>query len=269
MESISQLVSDSLARNGIETGIDHLRLEWSRWFHCESSFSVLLAPAKPGIFALGEEMVPPAITVVDGQSRGDRNQSTQIDNPELRTAPSAEGKRMLALLQISETDDLGIALGRLFLPGNKLRERLGSGRCFARYTVIEDAAQRSAAYAVFQRWMQNAAESASGIQQGGADTLARDAEARNPVLTSEPDPWIDRLTKTDAAVAGNRQLPSDDPLPSSVLIFASKAAAASSAGAMRDSSPSISSALGVEAVEVEMREPCDLSRSPMRLPSGF
>jgi len=53
MESISQLVSDSLARHGMEPSLDHLRLQWSRWIRCESSFSVLLVPAKPGIFALG------------------------------------------------------------------------------------------------------------------------------------------------------------------------------------------------------------------------
>ena len=45
---------------------------------------------------------------------------------------------MLALFQISETDDLGMALGRLFLPGAPEGERLAAGRCFARYAVIED-----------------------------------------------------------------------------------------------------------------------------------
>jgi hypothetical protein len=99
-------------------------LQWSRWFRCDSSFSVLLAPAKPGIFALAEEI-----------------------------APAAESKRMLALFEIKETDDIGMALGRLFLPGNPLREKLETGKCFARYAVIEDSAERSAAYKVFERWL--------------------------------------------------------------------------------------------------------------------
>src|SRR6266849_9489823 len=139
MENISRMVSDSLARNGVEPSFDHLRLEWSRWFRCESSFSVLLAPCKPGIFALGEEIIS-----------------------------SAESKRMLALFQVAETDDLGMTLGRLFLPGNPMRERLAAGRCFARYTVIEDHAQRAAAYGIFQRWMMQSAETASGIGSCGA-----------------------------------------------------------------------------------------------------
>jgi hypothetical protein len=147
MESLSQIVSEMQVRYGMEARFDPLRLQWCKWFRCESSFSVLIAPAKPGIFALGEEMVSPA----DGS------------------------KRMLALFQISEADDLGMALGRLFLPGNPLRERLIAGRCFVRYTAIEDAGQRSTAYGIFRRWMQQPAEAASGISSCGADIPVREA----------------------------------------------------------------------------------------------
>lgn len=138
MENISQLVDSSLARHGVTANFDHLRLQWTSWFRCESSFSVLLAPAKAGIFALGEEIVPPL---------------------------GSESKRMLGLFHVSDADDLGMTLGRLFLPGNPLRERLATGRCFARYAVVEDRAQRQSATAIFQRWMQESAETASGIQQ--------------------------------------------------------------------------------------------------------
>jgi hypothetical protein len=132
MESISRLVGDSLARHGIEPSLDHLRLEWSKWFRCESSFSVLLVPAKAGIFALAEEIAP----AIDENDR----------------------KRVLALFEMKEADDLGLALGRLFLPGNPLREKLETGKCFARYAVIEEPAERAAAYDVFQRWMQDSTE---------------------------------------------------------------------------------------------------------------
>jgi uncharacterized membrane protein YccC len=164
MENISQLVESSLVRHGVAANFDHLRLQWTSWFRCESSFSVLLAPAKPGIFALGEEIIPPAESVgarasaglVDGQNR-------------------LSSKRMLALFQVSEADDLGMALGRLFLPGTPLRERLTSGKCFARYTVVEDPNQRRLATEVFQRWMQESAETASGIETCGAGALARES----------------------------------------------------------------------------------------------
>jgi hypothetical protein len=157
MQNLSQIVGDLLERSGMEPRFDPLRLEWSKWFRCESSFSVLLAPCKPGIFALGEEMVP-----------------------------SAEGsKRMLALFQVAETDDVGMALGRLFLPGNPLRERLASGRCFARYTVIEDASQRTTACGIFQRWLQQSAEVATGIETSGADAVRETASSVSSALGME------------------------------------------------------------------------------------
>jgi len=124
MEGLARLVSDSLARHGFETTLDCRRLQWSQWFRCHDSFSVLLVPGKPGLFALGEELI----------AAGE--------------IPATRGKRMLALYRISETEDLGMALGRLFLPGNPERERLSTGRCFARYAVIEDAGQRRAAHTV-------------------------------------------------------------------------------------------------------------------------
>src|ERR1700756_707905 len=166
-------LSRSVSQGGIvdsgaaNSSLDHARLEWSRWFRCESSFSVLLVPAKPGIFALGEEMVP-------------------AGELELRASSPVEGKRMLALFYISEADDLGMALGRLFLPGNPLLRKLNSGRCFARYAVIEDAAQRSAAYNAFRRWMQDSAETASGIGSCGSDIPVRANDVQSPSGLDRP-----------------------------------------------------------------------------------
>ena len=194
MENITQLVESSLARHGVPTNFDHLRLQWSNWFRCESSFSVLLAPAKPGIFALGEEIVPP----------GD---SVELRAPALSRVegPSPVGKRMLALFQISETDDLGMALGRLFLPGGPVRKRLAAERCFARYAVIEDPIQRQAASAVFQRWIQEAAETASGMsgQQDPcvADTLVRESVQSDTVSTAGQGFSRESVTKSEPSTS--------------------------------------------------------------------
>jgi hypothetical protein len=137
MEGLTRLVSDSLARHGIETAIDYRRLQWSKWFRCESSFSFVLTPSKPGIFSLAEEVA----------SAGD--------------LAATEGKRMLALIRISEAEDLGMALGRLFLPGTPERNRLLGGRCFARYAVIEDEVQRRSAYGALQQWMASSSDGLS------------------------------------------------------------------------------------------------------------
>ncbi len=146
MESLTRLVSESFSRHGVETVLDPRRLQWSQWFRCESSSSALLVPGKPGVFALAEEV---AVIPVASEPR----------------------KRMLALFQISEADDLGMALWRLFVPGNSRSDRLYAGRCFARYTVIEDSAQRAAAHKVFQDWMQQSAETVCS-----ADALVRETE---------------------------------------------------------------------------------------------
>ena len=144
MEGLERMVSESFARYGVEPAFDYRRVQWSRWFRCGDSFSLVLMSSKPGVFALGEEVVAPGAISATG------------------------GKRMLAF-QISETDDLGMALGRLFLPGSPLRDRLAAGRCFARYAVIEDATQRHAAYAALQRWLSSSSETASGITELGTE----------------------------------------------------------------------------------------------------
>jgi hypothetical protein len=139
MDGLDRLVSESFARHGVEPTFDYRRIQWSPWLRCADSFSLVLMSSKPGVFALGEEMVAPG------------------------TVPATGGKRMLALFQISEAADLGMALGRLFLPGSPERERLAGGCCFARYAVIEDSTQRHAACLALQNWLASSSETASGI----------------------------------------------------------------------------------------------------------
>jgi hypothetical protein len=129
MLGLAQLVNESLTRHGVETCFDPGRLQWSDWFPVESWLSFVAVPDDAGIFALAEELAAP----------GEIN--------------AANGKRMLAVYRISETEYLGLTLGRLFLPGGSGAKRLSAGRCFARYAVVEDAAQRRAACSAFQQWL--------------------------------------------------------------------------------------------------------------------
>src|SRR5437660_1646556 len=104
MEGLTRLVEESMARHGFEPPVDHRRLQWSRWFRCETSFNLLLVPSKPGLFALGEEIITP-----DGMPGG---------------------KRMLAGFEGAEADDLPIAISRLVAPACALRARIDNGRFF-------------------------------------------------------------------------------------------------------------------------------------------
>ncbi len=141
MLSLAQLVNDSLARHGVATDLDPRRVQWSPWSRIQDSFSVLLVPSQPGLFALGEEVIAPEPVGLGG-------------------------KRMLALFEITQTEDLGMALGRCFLPRAPQSGRLANGKCFMRYAVIEDAEQRLAAYAAFRNWFSSSAEAASGVTSG-------------------------------------------------------------------------------------------------------
>ncbi len=139
MVGLGQLVDDSLLRHGIETNLDPRRLHWSVWFPIESCFSFLRVPDHGGIFALAEEVIAPAETA------------------------AIDGKRMLAIYRIAEAEHLGLAMGRLFLPGKPEAKRLANSHCFARYSVVQDEAQRGAACAAFQRWMGSSSEIALGL----------------------------------------------------------------------------------------------------------
>jgi hypothetical protein len=190
MEGLAHLVAESLVRHGFEPTFDHRRLQWSKWFRCQDSFSLVLAPCKPGLYALGEELVAPGeLAVFCGASE------PRSRHPERSERSLSDGKRMLALFQISEADDLGMALGRLFLSGNPARERFASGRCFARYVVIEDATQRRTAHAALLRWMASSAEAASGVAQAisddnhvAPDAPVREAERSSAGFVSGHDP---------------------------------------------------------------------------------
>src|SRR5437588_11740742 len=98
MESLTRLVEESMARHGFEPPMDHRRLHWSRWFPCETSFDLLLVPSKPGLFALGEEIVAPG------------------------EMPVAGGKRRLAAFEIAQAENLRIAIRRLFGPAAAPRD---------------------------------------------------------------------------------------------------------------------------------------------------
>ncbi len=128
-----------IAVPGLQPETSEVRLTWSRWVRCQSSFSLVLAPAQPGVFALAEEVVAPG-------------ESAQIGH-----------KRMLAVFHVDQADDLGRALGGLFGSASPWRERLAAGCCFLRFAVAEDPAERHAACSALQRWLAASTDGAAPI----------------------------------------------------------------------------------------------------------
>jgi|SRR5205807_7184877 len=113
-----------------------MELNWSRWFRCESSFGLLLVPDQPGIFALAEEIVEPE---------------------------SPHARRMLAVFEINEAEDVARALSRLFLPSSPWRTRLAESRCYLRYAIVADAGQRQTSTAMLKKWLNSQLDAASHI----------------------------------------------------------------------------------------------------------
>jgi hypothetical protein len=166
MEGLARIVADSLARHGFDAPVDHRRLEWSRWFHCESSFSLLLVPSAAGIYSMGEEIVAPGEIASSG------------------------GKRMLAVFEIAETEDLCVALSRHLAPRSRFNERLSSGRCFVRFAQVADADQRHAVCTAINRWLTSSSEAATGISKDPARSrdiaLAHDFAVQADQATAIP-----------------------------------------------------------------------------------
>jgi len=125
MEGLTRLVVESMSRHGLDRPLDYRRLQWSRWFACESPHSLLLVPSKPGVVALAEEVLGP------GEA-------------------SLGGKRMLAVF-----------LDRMFAPAHPMRSRLVAGHCFVRFVVIEDVVQRATICSALNQWMLASADKTS------------------------------------------------------------------------------------------------------------
>jgi hypothetical protein len=159
MESLTRLVTDSLARHGFDRPMDPRRLQWSRWFRCDSPHSLLVVPSKPGIFAIAEEIMDmvPGATHVGTAAPGSPADPSSADSA------AAVTKRMLAVLQFSEDDDMAFTLDRMFTRINPMRARLASGKCFLRFVVIEDQDQRRSICSALNQWMISSAEKASGL----------------------------------------------------------------------------------------------------------
>jgi hypothetical protein len=144
-----------------------MEMNWSRWFHCESSFGLLLVPSQPGIFALAEEVMQPV---------------------------GENSRRMLAVFEVDEADDLSRAMSRLFATGSQWREKLSQARCYVRYAIAPGIADRRAAATALKTWLSSQREAASqifekplGVPMAPAQILVRAEPLVNRSGESKPN----------------------------------------------------------------------------------
>jgi hypothetical protein len=113
-----------------------MEMNWSRWFHCESSFGLLLVPSQPGVFALAEEVVQ---------------------------AVGPQSRRMLAVFEVAEAEDLSRAMSRLFAAGSPWREKMAQVKVYVRYAIAPGIADRRTAATALKNWLSAQKEVASQI----------------------------------------------------------------------------------------------------------
>ncbi len=185
METLTRLVSESLARHGFDRPVDYRRLQWSRWFRCESHHSLLVVPSRPGVFALAEEILganrapaPVAIDPLVGPATLSEAEGS---------ARQPEAARMLAVTQFFEDEDMAFVLDRMLSHQNPMRARLASGRYFVRFVEIHDQAQRRSICSALNQWIVSSAEKATGIGSHFATSLELTPEPPNAVRTHRSD----------------------------------------------------------------------------------
>ena len=161
MEGLTRLVTESLARHGFDRPVDYRRLHWSRWFRCESHHSLLLVPSKPGVFALAEEIMDLGCVGTDALVRP----------AALSEAKASAPRRMLAVTQFFDDDDMAFVLDRMLSRHNPMRARLESGRFFVRFVVIEEHSQRRSICSALNQWIASSTEKVSGIGAHFASSL--------------------------------------------------------------------------------------------------
>lgn len=161
METLTRLVSESLARHGFDRPLDYRRLQWSRWFRCESHHSLLCVPSKPGVFALAEEIMDVGSPKGSGAVPESGSAKPEADS----------GRRMLAVTQFFEDDDMAFVLDRMLSRNHPMRGRLESGRYFVRFVEIQDQAQRRSICSALNQWIVSSSERATGIGSHFASSL--------------------------------------------------------------------------------------------------
>jgi hypothetical protein len=91
--------------------------------------------------------------------------------PEAERPNPEAPRRMLAVTQFFEDDDMAYVLDRMLSHQNPMAARLASGRYFVRFVVIEDQTQRRSICSALNQWMVSAAEKATGIGSHFATSL--------------------------------------------------------------------------------------------------
>jgi len=192
MESLIRLVSQSLARQGLDRPRDYRGLQWSHWFRCESHHSLLVVPSKPGVFAIAEEVTDLESSTAQVEAAGSPALSAVNEAEGSGSIPEAgsqkpQARRMLAVRRFFEDDDMASVLDHMLSHQNPMRARLACGRFFVRFVVIEDPVERRSVSNALNQWILCSAEKAAGAGSQFATSLELIPEPPSLNRTQAPE----------------------------------------------------------------------------------
>jgi hypothetical protein len=150
-----------------------MEMNWSRWFRCESSFGLVLVPNQPGVYALAEEVVEP-------------------------TGP--QSRRMLAVFDVGESEDMARSLSCQFAAGSQWRQRLREKNCFVRYALTANVEERHSVADALRHWLETQRGVATEIFNAGSNMPASDsatssAKPEDSEMKTVAERAVDRVTQ--------------------------------------------------------------------------
>jgi hypothetical protein len=113
------------------------------------------------------------------EAQGKRALAPVSPEAESRKPEADSARRMLAVAQFFEDEDMAYVLDRMLSRNHPMHTRLESGRYFIRYVEIHDPAQRRSICSALNQWIASSSEKATGIGPHFATSLE---------LTPTPEP---------------------------------------------------------------------------------
>jgi hypothetical protein len=140
-----------------------------------AAFDVIASTADVRLNWEGHEFSPePALSkrsAPKGAEKAAKNAASAVEGICDGENRAASIRRLLAVTQFFEDEDMAFVLDRMLSQRNPMSARLSSGRYFVRFVVIEDPIQRHSICAALNQWIVSAAEKATGIGSHFASSL--------------------------------------------------------------------------------------------------
>jgi hypothetical protein len=125
METLTRLVTESLARHGFDRPLDYRHRKGSHWFRCQSHRSLLAVAGQPGVFARARQVMDLESSKAQVEPAGSLATSA-VEGAVAPRLSAAKGsgsraRRMTAVGQFFEHREVAFVLDRMWSRANPMR----------------------------------------------------------------------------------------------------------------------------------------------------